>query len=212
MPITVLLVDDNVLFRDGIGQILRSDGRFDVVGEASRGDEAVKAAAKLRPNLILIDLHMPGISGVEAIRRIRMDDVEVAIGVLTMFESQDYVTQALAAGASGYVAKDSTPTELCEAAAALARGERDLVAVPRTAVASRHAPRSGVLDTLTNRELEVLRALASDASNDAIARSLGISPSTLRNHISNTYRKLHIYDRAQAVIVALREGLVEMRS
>ena len=209
--ITVLLVDDNALFRDGIAHILAADGRFAVIGQASRGDAAVSAAASLRPDLILIDLQMPEMSGVDAIRSIRAHDAEVGIGVLTMFETQDYVTAAMDAGANGYVAKDSTPTDLCEAAAALAHGRRGLVAIPQASEsATRTAASSRVLDRLTQREIEVLRVLATGAANPEIARSLSISPKTLRNHISNLYHKLQIYDRAQAVIVAVREGLVDV--
>src|ERR1700738_1500443 len=200
MPITVLLADDNALFRDGIAQILRADGRFDVVAQASRGDEAVAAAARLRPDLILIDLDMPGMSGIDA--------ADVPSGVLTMFETQDYVKAALFAGASGYLAKDATPADLCGAAADLAQGKRELIAIPPP------APRAGApssrLALLTDREVEVLGALATGASNVAIAVSLGISPKTLRHQLSNLYHKLGIYDRAQAVIVAVREGLVDV--
>jgi DNA-binding NarL/FixJ family response regulator len=208
----VLLVDDNGLFRDGIAEILRADGRFEVIGQASRGDEAVTAASRLRPDLILMDLRMPGMTGLEAIRRIRAQDPAVPIGVLTMFETSASVQSALGAGATGYVIKDSTPSELCEAAAALAHGERDLVANPRLQSPGASGPASRLLAQLTARQVEVLRALATGASQGAIARSLGISPKTLRNHISDTYRKLGINDRAQAVIVAIREGLVEVGS
>ena len=211
MSISVLLVDDNALFREGIAEILQRDGRFDVVGHAARGDEAVVAAARLQPDLILIDLQMPGMMGTEAIRRMRARDPDVPIGVLTMFETQDHVRESLDAGASGYLAKDATPADLCDAAAALAGGTRNLVgalepAAPRT----RSAGSSAVLAVLSPRELEVLRALATDAGNDVIARHLGISGKTLRNHIRSTYHKLGIYDRAQAVIVAVREGLVDV--
>src|SRR5207245_3314315 len=111
--IKVLLVDDNTLFRDGIVQILHADGRFEVVGQASNGAEAVAAAGRLLPDLILMDLRMPGMGGVEAIRAIRADAPEVPIGVLTMFAAHDYVQSALKAGASGYVAKDATPADFC---------------------------------------------------------------------------------------------------
>jgi DNA-binding NarL/FixJ family response regulator len=209
VSIAVLLVDDNALFRDGLAHILEDDGRFSVVGQASRGDEAVASAATLRPDLILIDLHMPGMSGVDAIKHIRADNRDVPIGVLTMFEEQAYVQSALEAGASGYLAKDSTPADVCEAAVALAQGTKNLIAIPREMATSGTTDRAAAaLATLTARELEVLRALATGASNEAIARRLGISPKTLRNHVSNTYHKLGIHDRAQAVIVAVREGLV----
>jgi DNA-binding NarL/FixJ family response regulator len=211
VAIAVLLVDDNALFRDGLAHILEADGRFNVVGQASSGEEAVAAAGRLHPDLILTDLHMPGMSGVDAVRHIRADNPDVAIGVLTMFETNEYVQSALDAGASGYLAKDSTPTEVCEAAVALAEGQRNVIAIPRSPGNRTNAVApGGVLAVLTAREVQVLRALATTASNDAIARELGISPKTLRNHISNTYHKLGIHDRAQAVIVAVQEGLVEL--
>lgn len=213
VSIKVLLVDDNALFRDGIVQILLADGRFEVVGQASHGEEAVAAAGRLHPDLILMDLRMPGMGGLEAIRAIRAEGPAVPIGVLTMFESPDYVESALKAGATGYVAKDATPADFCEAAVLLAHGERQLVAIPIAppAVADRAAS-SNRLAGLTDRELEVLRALSTGATTAEIARNLGISTKTLRNHISNTYHKLGIYDRAQAVILAIREGLVDVQS
>lgn len=210
MLVRVLLVDDNALFREGIAQILYRDGRFAVVGQASRGDEAVAATTGLHPDLVLIDLQMPGMNGIEAIRQMRANNAEIRIGVLTMYETSDYVQLALAAGASGYLAKDSTPADLCEAAMALAMGRRDLVAIPQEPVAGPQTlASSAALAALTPRELEVLRSLAGSESPRTIARSLGISQRTLRNHISSTYHKLGISDRAQAVIVAMREGLIK---
>jgi DNA-binding NarL/FixJ family response regulator len=208
VAIRTLLADDNALFRDGLAHLLHGDGRFEVVAQALSGDQAIALAAEVQPDLILIDLHMPGMSGVDAIRHIRAGNRDVPIGVLTMFETRESVQSALDAGASGYLAKDSSPAEVCEAAVALASGERNLIAIPGRSGAN--AVELGLLGTLTARELEVLRALATTASNDAIAKDLGISPKTLRNHISNTYHKLGIHDRAQAVIVAVREGLVEV--
>jgi DNA-binding NarL/FixJ family response regulator len=213
MPIRVLLVDDNELFREGIAEVLERDGRFEVAGHAARGDEAVDAALRLQPALILIDLQMPGMGGIEAIREVRARDQRVPIGVLTMLESEHDVRQSLDAGADGYLAKDATPNDLCDGAAALAAGTRQLV-VPQpptpTLARAREPSASRLLAELTPRELEVLRALAGAAGNEAIARRLGISARTLRNHIQSTYRKLGVYDRAQAVLVAVREGLVEV--
>ena len=211
--IKVLLVDDNALFRDGIVQILHADGRFQVVGQASDGTEGVAAAGRLRPDLILMDLRMPGMGGVEAIRAIRADAPQVPIGVLTMFESADSVQSALEAGASGYVAKDATPDDFCEAASSLAQGTRQVIAIPNALATRTDGNHSSVLlARLTDRELEVLRALSTGASTAEIARALGITTKTLRNHISATYHKLGIYDRAQAVILAVREGLVDVQS
>jgi DNA-binding NarL/FixJ family response regulator len=208
MAVTVLLVDDNALFRNGIAQILQVDGRFEVVGQSARGDDAVVAAARLQPDLILMDLHMPGMTGDEAIRRIRRANAEIPIGVLTMFETQGYIKTALDAGASGYLLKDAKPADFCEAAMALAMGNRDIV--PHGVGGAKPASASKALSGLTTRELEVLRLLATGSGNEAIAKTLGISPTTLRNHISNIYRKLRINDRVQAVIVAVREGLVDV--
>jgi two-component system NarL family response regulator len=211
MAITVLLIDDNTLFRDGLAQILRTDGRFQVVGAASRGEEAIAAAGQLHPDLILVDLRMPGMGGVEAIRRIRAHDPKVPIGVLSAVESREDIRSALDAGATGYLLKDSTPADLCRAALALAASQGGAAGAPIVPVpAGREPSASAVLGRLTPREREVLAALASDLPNEAIARQLGISPKTLRNHISSAYQKLHIHDRAQAVIVAVREGLVEL--
>ena len=211
--IKVLLVDDNALFRDGIVQILHADGRFQVVGQASDGAEGVAAAGRLRPDLILMDLRMPGMGGVEAIRAIRADAPQVPIGVLTMFESADSVQSALQAGASGYVAKDATPDDFCEAASSLAQGTRQVIAIPNALATRTDGNHSSVLlARLTDREREVLRALSTGASTAEIARALGITTKTLRNHISATYHKLGIYDRAQAVILAVREGLVDVQS
>jgi len=211
--IKVLLVDDNALFRDGIVQILHADGRFQVVGQASDGAEGIAAAGRLRPDLILMDLRMPGMGGVEAIRAIRADAPQVPIGVLTMFESADSVQSALQAGASGYVAKDATPDDFCEAASSLAQGTRQVIAIPNALATRTDGNHSSVLlARLTDREREVLRALSTGASTAEIARALGITTKTLRNHISATYHKLGIYDRAQAVILAVREGLVDVQS
>ena len=211
--IKVLLVDDNALFRDGIVQILHADGRFQVVGQASDGAEGIAAAGRLRPDLILMDLRMPGMGGVEAIRAIRAQAPQVPIGVLTMFESADSVQSALQAGASGYVAKDATPDDFCEAASSLAQGTRQVIAIPNALATRTDGNHSSVLlARLTDREREVLRALSTGASTAEIARALGITTKTLRNHISATYHKLGIYDRAQAVILAVREGLVDVQS
>jgi DNA-binding NarL/FixJ family response regulator len=183
-----------------------------VVGSASNGAEAVTAAGRLRPDLILMDLEMPGMGGIEAIRAIREDDPRVPIGVLTMFETRDHVETALQAGATGYIAKDATPEAFCAAASLLAQGKRQVTIPAESSSGGGGTRSSDVLGRLTARELEVLRMLATGERTGEIARTLGITTKTLRNHISNTYHKLGIYDRAQAVILAVREGLVDVQS
>ena len=123
MAIRVLLVDDNALFRDGVARILKSDGRFEVVGQASTGDEGVAAAAELKPDLVLLDLRMPGAAAPETIGALLAQRPDIPIGILTVFESDEFVQPALNAGARGYVPKDSTASELCEAAVALVDGK-----------------------------------------------------------------------------------------
>ena len=209
MTIKVLLVDDNALFRDGVARILEADGRFSVIGHAASGEDGVKAALKLQPDIVLMDLHMPGLGGVEAVKRIRSSRPELPIGIFTVFEGDGSIQKALDAGADGYLAKDSSSTEFCDAAEALFEGRTELLKPPPPS-AARDSRHSDELSMLTPREIEVLRALASGATYPTIAAGLGISPKTLRNHISNLYQKLRIYDRAQAVIVAVRAGLLDV--
>ena len=209
MPIRILLASDNALFREGLSQILRSDGRFRVA-ESATGQAAVSDAARLKPDLIILDIGMPGRSGIDAIRRIRASDASVPIGILTGLNSDEQIRAALTAGASDYVHIDATVAELVGTAARMAIGGRPIPLAPRARSTARVDRPPELLASLTPRELEVFRALASGATIGAIAARLGISRKTLRNHISSAYHKLHIYDRAQAVIVAVREGLVEL--
>ena len=141
MTIKVLLVDDNALFRDGVARILEADGRFSVVGHAAGGEDGVKAAFKLQPDVVLMDLHMPGVGGVEAVKRIRARQPELPIGVFTVFEGDGSIQQALDAGANGYLAKDSSSSEFCDATEALWEGKTELLRppAPQAADDSRHS-------------------------------------------------------------------------
>jgi len=208
VTIRALLVGDDVLFREGLSQILRLDGRFRVVGEAVSGVAAVRGADRLKPDLIIVDLGLPGTSEIDTIRHIRLSS-SVPIGILIGLNVDDLTRIAIDAGASDYIYKDATVAELVGTAARLASGERQISLWSRGNAVDTTRDRPRALASLTPRELEVLRALSSGASIGTIAARFGISRKTLRNHISSAYHKLHIYDRAQAVIVALREGLVE---
>ena len=210
--IRVLLADDNALFRDGIVQILHADGRFEVVGQAADGAAAVAAAGRLHPDLILMDLKMPNIDGIEATRRIVAEHPEIKVLILSTFDAESYVLQALRAGASGYVLKDSQPDAIVSSILAVMSGER----VMANAVANRvldlltgAATPKQFYDGLTAREIEILKLLATGLANKQIARRLAISEKTVRNHVSHMYEKLQIYDRSQAVLYAVRKGLVE---
>jgi Response regulator containing a CheY-like receiver domain and an HTH DNA-binding domain len=209
----VLIADDQTLFRAGLARLLNEDARVEVVGQALDGQDAVKQAAKLKPDVILMDLKMPGVDGIEATRQITEADPSIKVMILTTFETDSNVIQALKAGASGYVLKDSSADAIVSSIVAVMSGER----VMASAVANRvlemltgtTTPKQ-FYDGLTNREIEILKLLASGMANKQIAYRLTISEKTVRNHVSNTYEKLGIYDRSQAVLYAVRKGLVEV--
>ena len=214
MPaLRVLVVDDHPLFRYGLSAALAAAPDTAVVGEASGGGMAVSMAATLRPDVVVMDLNMPDLGGVEATRRIVAQAPGVRVLVLTMFDDDESVFAAMRAGALGYLLKASRPTQIVRAVRSVGEGE----AIFSPAIAVRllayfaTAPRERVeaFPELTARERDVLRLMAAGRGNTAIARSLVLSPKTVRNHVSNILRKLHVADRAQAVSRAKQAGLGE---
>ena len=211
--VRVLIADDQTLFRAGLSRLLNEDPRVEVVGQAIDGADAAKQAAKLKPDVVLMDLKMPNLDGIEATRQITEADPGVKVLILTTFETDNHVIQALKVGASGYVLKDSTADAIVSSIVAVMSGER----VMASAVANRvlemltgtTTPKE-FYDGLTNREIEILKLLANGMANKQIAYRLKISEKTVRNHVSNTYEKLGIYDRSQAVLYAVKKGLVEV--
>jgi DNA-binding NarL/FixJ family response regulator len=209
----VLIADDQTLFRSGLARLLDSDDRVTVVGEAVDGLDAVKLTHTLKPDVVLMDIKMPNLDGIEATRRILGENPKVKVLMLTTFEADNHVIQSLKAGASGYVLKDSQAGAIVSSILAVVAGER----VMASAVANRvlemltgtTTPKE-FYDGLTAREVEILRMLATGMANKQIAYKLKISEKTVRNHVSNMYEKLDIYDRAQAVLYAVRKGLVEI--
>jgi DNA-binding NarL/FixJ family response regulator len=209
----VLIADDQTLFRSGLARLLEVDDRVAVVGEAVDGNDAVKLALALKPDIVLMDIKMPNLDGIEATRRIVTENPKIRVLMLTTFEADNHVIQALKAGASGYVLKDSQAGAIVSSILAVVAGEK----VMASAVANRvlemltgaTTPKE-FYDGLTAREVEILRMLATGLANKQIAFKLKISEKTVRNHVSNMYEKLHIYDRAQAVLYAVRKGLVEI--
>jgi len=209
----VLIVDDQTLFRNGLTSLLSEDERVDVVGQAVDGADAVKQAVKLKPDVVLMDIKMPNVDGIEATRQIMEAVPGTRVLILTTFETDSQVIQALKAGASGYVLKDSSAAGIVSSIVAVMSGER----VMASAVANRvlemltgaTTPKE-FYDGLTNREIEILKLLANGMANKQIAYRLKISEKTVRNHVSNTYEKLGIYDRSQAVLYAVKKGLVEV--
>ncbi len=217
--IRVLLVDDHKLFREGVWSLLQRAEDVQLVGEADTGEEAVRLADELLADVVLMDLKMPGMGGIEATRTIVGRNPHVGVIVVTMFEDDESVFAALKAGARGYVLKDADRGMLLRAVRAVARGEALLGAPIARRVLEQFswtppvAPRpqrpSPLFDELTPRELEVLRLIAQGLKNRDIAEVLVISEKTVGNHISNIFTKLQVNDRAQAIVRALRGGLVD---
>lgn len=209
-PIRVLIADDHVIVRRGIQALLATEPGIDVVAEAPTGAAAVVATAQHRPDVILMDLMMPEMDGIEAIRQIMADQPEAHILVLTSFTTDDKIFPALKAGALGYLLKDAAPDELILAIRQVHRGEASLhptIARQVLRELSRPAAPPPSLEPLSERELEVLRALARGQSNHEIADQLSIGEATVRSHISNILSKLHLASRTQAAIYALRKGI-----
>ena len=219
MSIRVLLADDQALVRGGFRMILDAKDDLEVVGEADDGAEAAILAARLRPDVVLMDVRMPGTDGIEATRRIVASGNPARIIVLTTFDADDYVFSALRAGASGFLLKDVRPAELVEAIRIVARGDALLSPSVTRRLLDRFAaelPATGStppdLGGLTERELEVLRLVALALSNAEIAAQLVVTEATVKTHVSSVLRKLQLRDRVQAVVLAYDVGLVQPRS
>jgi DNA-binding NarL/FixJ family response regulator len=214
--VQVLMADDHTLFRDGLKALLASIPDIDVVGEAATGDDAVARAADLQPDVILMDLQMPGLNGIEATRRVATSSPHIGIIVLTMSEDDDSVFAAMRAGARGYVLKGADQGELLRAIRAVASGEALFgPSVARRLTAFFATPPQGSalpLPELTDREREILGLIARGLSNPEIAGQLVLSPKTVRNHISSIFSKLQVADRTHAIIRAREAGLSTERT
>jgi NarL family two-component system response regulator LiaR len=211
--IRVLIADDHVVVRKGVRALLATEPGLEVVGEATNGAEAVGAAERLDPDVILMDLVMPEVDGIEAVRRIMSARPQSRILVLTSFATDDQIFPALKAGALGYLLKDSSPEDLIQAIRQVHRGESSLhptIARKVLQELSRPPQRPPTPEPLTEREMEVLRLVAQGQSNQEIARALVVSEATVRTHVSSILSKLHLASRTQAALYALREGLASL--
>ena len=211
-PISVLLVDDHTLFRSGIRSLLQRHPEFNVVGEAADGFEGIKRALQLQPQVVLLDLNMPGMSGVETLQLMRQDCPDTAIIMLTVSEDAEDLSVALKAGASGYLLKNIDTDYLTRAIRRAAAGET-VVAEAMTAKlvaqlqSGAAAPVASELDKLTPREREILDCLARGESNKSIARNLELAESTVKIHVQNVLKKLKLSSRVQAAVYAVEHRM-----
>jgi DNA-binding NarL/FixJ family response regulator len=208
----VLVADDHTLFRYGLKAMLANAEGFEVVGEASTGEEVVEKVAQTRPDIVLMDIQMPGINGIEATRRVLERDPSVGVVVVTMFEDDDSVFAAMRAGARGYVLKGADAEEVLKVVAAVADGEAHFgPQIARRLMGFFSAPKpaapSEAFPELTAREAEVLDLIAQGCNNAEIASRLYLSQKTVRNHVSSVFLKLQVADRAQAIVRAREAGL-----
>jgi DNA-binding NarL/FixJ family response regulator len=214
MSIRVLVADDQSMVRAGFRMLLANEPDIEVVGEASNGLEAVAAAARLRPTVVMMDIRMPELDGLQATRRILAVDDMVRILILTTFDLDEYVYEALSAGASGFVLKDDPPEQLLAAIRIIAAGDALLSPAVTKRVIKQFSrvprprpPRQ--FEDLTERELDVFRSVARGLSNTEIGRELYISETTVKTHITHILQKLNLRDRVQAVVLAYQAGLLD---
>ncbi len=214
MTIRVLLADDHRMLREGLSRSLGQDG-FDIVGEAENGEEAVRMAAELQPDVVLMDVSMPEMDGVEATRRIRGTGTATQVIMLTMHADKEVLVEAIRAGASGYLVKDCSTDEVADAVRMAVQGDTalsaQLAASMLTEVRRLDVPDIAEEDrVVTKREEEVLQLIADGCSTPEVAERLYISQKTVKNHLASIYQKLDARDRTQAVLQAVRMGIVHL--
>jgi two-component system NarL family response regulator len=220
--VNILIVDDHTLFRTGVRKMLEAEADMCVVGEAASGREALQQARELMPDVILMDIKMPdpsagtaqALDGIEATRILHREMPHMGIVFCTMFEDDEFIFAGLQAGGKGYILKDADPDSMLRAIRAVAHGESLLGPTIAEKLMRQFSALPGkqkpLFDDLTPRELEVLQLIAEGQCNKDIAKALVISEKTVKNHINNIFSKLHIYDRSQAMLYAIRKGLVKV--
>lgn len=220
-PIRVLIADDHRLFRRGLRQVCEIDGGFEVVGEAEHGQQAIELARRLQPDVVLMDIEMPILNGVQATSVITTENPTTRVIVLTVYQEDEHVFKAIRAGAQGYLLKDAEEEKLIEAIRAVHRGEALIDSHVATMVLDEfrrirpHEPEKTVpeeITQLTEAEMDVLSLVAQGADNRTIASQLSLAEKTVSNRLSDIYQKLHVGNRTQAALYALRQGWVPLSS
>ncbi len=212
--IRILIVDDHTVVRDGLSSVLGREADMTVVGEASNGLEAIEETSRLKPDVILMDLRMPELDGVEAMKRIAENDPAANVLVLTTFDTDEYIFQAIEAGAKGFLLKDASHDELYKAVRAVSKGESLIEPGVAARVLSRFVElaqnQASPVDILSEREMDVLHKMASGNANKEIAAQLELSESTIKTHVARIFQKLDVNDRTSAVTQAIRRGIISV--
>ncbi len=213
MKTKVMIADDHSLIREGIKQLLEFDGSIEVIDEASNGIECLKKLEVLLPDVLLLDINMPEKNGIEVLQELKSKDSKVKILILTVHNELEYLLKAVDIGVDGYILKDSESSELKRAIQSVCNGENYIQASLIPALNNRLVNRDidkDKIDSLTNRELEVLIQVANGMSNKEIATNLNISERTVKNHISNIFKKIDVSDRTQAAVFAIRNNIINL--
>ena len=206
----IMLAEDHAMVREGTRQLLAQVPGFQVVGEAGRGDEAVELAGRLRPDVLVLDLRMPGLNGIEVARLLAAELPETRVLIVSAYNDEDYVVEALRAGATGYLLKTAPARELINAVRSVSAGALTLSAEVSQQLAAHMLRASGPTRSLSARELEVLRLIAQGLANKEIASRLGISQRTVEGHLNNIFDKLGVASRTEAVYQAVQQHLIDL--
>ena len=216
--IRVLIADDHQVVREGLSAVLKTKSDIEIVGVAKDGLEAVEKARELVPDVVLMDISMPRMNGVEATRELKRENPHIGVVVLTMYAEEEYIFDLVKAGATGYLLKDADSGQIVKALRAVAEGESLIhpsvaskILNEFSLLAEGKGRKPGRLEhDLTDREITVLKLVAEGKTNKEIANDLDLSEKTIKNHVRNIFHKLHVYDRTQAAIHAIRKGLIEL--
>lgn len=213
MAIRVMLVDDHILMREGIRQLLEFDGSIEVVGEANDGEECLDILQMFKPQVLLLDINMPKKNGIEVLEEIKKEKTDVKVLILTVHTEIEYLIKALDIGVDGFILKDSESAELKRAIVAIVNGEKyiqpKLIPALNNRLIAKDVDKDKIA-SLTNRELEVLIQVANGLFNKEIATSLNISERTVKNHISNIFKKIDVSDRTQAAVFAIKNDIIKL--
>ncbi len=213
MKTKVMITDDHSLIREGIRQLLEFDGSIEVIGEASNGVECLEKLEVLSPDVLLLDINMPEMNGIDVLKQLKETESDVKVLILTVHNELDYLLKAIDIGVDGYILKDSESSELKKAIDIICKGENyiqpSLIPALNNQLANRDIDRDKI-DLLTSREYEVLIQVANGMSNKEIATNLNISERTVKNHISNIFKKIDVSDRTQAAVFAIKNNIIKL--